>query len=344
MSLKKNKNWIFLITLLFLLSSVTALFLYPWIQANIEWEEKVHNLGPSMEVITNPYLALQKFLETRQITSKSKKGSFLGIEELSKKDSLLLANSINEITLEEENQLIDWIEHGGMLIVKMPNDHQYSNQKRSYHPLFSRLQLYAEEKVKTEEKAKDKNSSPKKNEKPKKQSACPEYLQDQSVEVAPLKKSEKPLKLSQKPWPRIVTYEEGKPGKPTYYKRIKLGEGEVLVLNHINLWNNYEIACFDNAYFLVELIKDRDKLWIAYDVESPNLLSLLLSKAPLFLLSLGLVLVFWLASLGREAGPRCQVFNEARQDFLEHLKASGEFYKRQGLSLENINAIKKEKA
>lgn len=107
-------------------------------------------------------------------------------------------------------------------------------------------------------------------------------------------------------------------------------KGYVTLLGSLDIFDNYDIDEADNAEFFWHIIHYQDRtpesVWLLHNNEMPFLLAWLWQKAPLFLISLSLLLVATLIAAGQRFGPLIPVPERNRRSLIEHIRASAYFF------------------
>jgi len=124
----------------------------------------------------------------------------------------------------------------------------------------------------------------------------------------------------------------------TQLLRLAVGEGDVTVLTSTGLWRNPRIECFDNAQVLSGLVQGKRLHWLQH-VEMPNLPELLWQRFPLLLLSLALLLVFWVWRSSTRFGVVLHADTQTRRQLLEHTEQIAGFlwqHRQEGELIDNL--------
>lgn len=147
------------------------------------------------------------------------------------------------------------------------------------------------------------------------------YLHDDSEKATPLAMDEWGL-------PHMLQYE--------------IGEGKIIVLEDYQFLTNSRILYFDHAYFLAQLLQDRNKLWLLYQGQSESLMQFLWKHAKLAISLFVLLIGFYLWRNMLRFGPI--IFSPApeRRQLIEHLQASARFKWKNEKTHPEISAIQQE--
>jgi len=130
--------------------------------------------------------------------------------------------------------------------------------------------------------------------------------------------------------------------------QIKIKKGRLTLLSDINVFRNDNIARYDHAEFLFSLTNDQleyDDLGVFYYSLFEDQISIfqwLWKNAQPFMLSLIVLGVIMLWMSVPRFGPLINVNQPIRRQFLNHLKASGNYYWRQGYYSYLLKSVKKQ--
>lgn len=268
-----------------------------------EYHEEVRDIGMSSQARRNPYLAAERFLKKFDMRSRVI-SSMLQMKSLPPtSDVLLIPTGRYDLSAEKINELLDWVRKGGHLILR-------ARRTAGSDMFFNRLG------VKTY------------HEKKKKLFSKTHYA---VVNVHVSKKIEnKKVTFDSDVWLKKTGkknpswYVEGKNGNQLLEYHI--GEGYISLLSDLDFMNNEHIAKHDNAAFLYTLVhmqKDNHALWLIANDDMPSLLSIIWHKTPASVVSLLVLIVFWLWYTTRRLGPLLTPASLQRRSLREHITASG---------------------
>jgi hypothetical protein len=113
-------------------------------------------------------------------------------------------------------------------------------------------------------------------------------------------------------------------GAATHLVQLYHGDGLVSVLSDAWIWQNDNIAAYDNAWLLWYLSQD-SAVTLLYHAERDDLFSLLLRHFPQALLALVLLLGLGLWRVGMRQGPLQAPASPSRRQLQEHLRGSADF-------------------
>jgi hypothetical protein len=109
------------------------------------------------------------------------------------------------------------------------------------------------------------------------------------------------------------------------------GQGTIILLTDLWFIENDDIGHYDHAQFLWRLIhfnRTPEHLWIMRLIEkreTPPLWKLLWHNVPAPLISIAVLLLFWLGYASQRFGPMLPMPQQTRRRLLEHIEASGNF-------------------
>ena len=104
-----------------------------------------------------------------------------------------------------------------------------------------------------------------------------------------------------------------------------MGEGEIKVLDDYEFLTNNRILYFDHAYYLSQLSKERNKVWLIFEGNSESLIPFLWKHAKLAILSFAALIGLYLWRNMLRFGPAIATPSAARRQLIEHLQASATF-------------------
>jgi len=102
--------------------------------------------------------------------------------------------------------------------------------------------------------------------------------------------------------------------------------GKVTVLSEMHLFNNYRIGDYDHAYFLSWLTEDDSTIWLMFSTNVDPFLKILWKKAPLFWLSLAMLLVFIVWRLQMQSGTQMRPALDERHNIMQHIDATAQYF------------------
>ncbi len=105
----------------------------------------------------------------------------------------------------------------------------------------------------------------------------------------------------------------------------KLGKGRIIVVADLGVIRFRAIGDYDHALFLWHLAQGAGKVWLVTDNDMPPLWQWLWKQAPELVTASFIFLILWFWSRGPRFGPLVVEPAPARRRILEHIEASGRF-------------------
>lgn len=110
--------------------------------------------------------------------------------------------------------------------------------------------------------------------------------------------------------------------------RREWGSGYVTVIANSRYFENLLIDESDHARFLLDAVAgyvEPGKVWFIYDATFASLWQVIWKNAPYVVISLAVVLAFWLWSIMPMFGPAIRLDAPVRRSIIEHVRAAGHF-------------------
>lgn len=277
--------------------------LMSWLFSHVERRVERIVLPPSHEAQRNPLLAAERFLERLDIPTVALAPGASLCRLPAPVDTLILSEPRPPCPGREAD-LRDWIAAGGRLVTRARTEEETGSD------LLAALGVVAESRA---------------------------IIADQGP-LAIRPDLEAPVFLVDPARRILVKNAKNKGGidasDTPFLQRLRLGDGELLVLASLDFMHNDTIGEQDHARFTAWLASPRasaSRVWlIGHSGEQASLPALLWALAPEALISAALWLLLWLWSLGARLGPLEPPPSRARRDLLEHLEASAAFLWRHG--------------
>lgn len=111
---------------------------------------------------------------------------------------------------------------------------------------------------------------------------------------------------------------------------LSTGEGRLLVLTGLDIWNNEQLHLLDHAWLLREASRDASRVWFVQNLDMPPLGRWLWQQAWPLIIALALALALFLWNRIPREGARLDGTTGGGRDFLEHLLAASRFRWRTG--------------
>lgn len=285
--------------------AVVATLAVFWFLRNFELATEEQRGGWSREAIRNPLLAAEHLLGRLGVNARSIPYGELWERMPGKNDTLVVYRYQPPAGDERRQQLRDWVESGGHLIVAADRSLDAAAVSRG---------LLAELGVRRA-----------------KGDIAEGFETDLSIDF---EGSDKPVVVSvsnlhvledsdDNATARIPQGEQGY-GLLQY----EVGQGLVTVVSDIDFLGNENIADNDHALALALLVgvPHPGTVWLAHDVVMPSLLDLAWQHLPQALAAAALSLLLWLWYLGTRLGPMLPPAQAPRRDIGEHLGATANYY------------------
>jgi len=280
---------------------------------------------PSLEVLRNPYLAAEHFLQKQGVSvQRNKRLKSVLRTEASGQTLLLLGSGRSSMTQQQTEQLLQWTGFGGHLIVVA--ERKWDEEKGESGDLL--LDSLGIEQYRVKDLPPEKNAN-------KKTERHPEltklYLENETS----------PAYISFSPHYHLFDSQDrahtwgNSAGGITHILQLHYGDGLITVLTDPWIWSNANIGRYDNAWLLWYLTQDHKKVTLVdrfkQEQSQPNLIDALLQYFPEALAALALLLVLLLWHKAQRQGALLPAASRARRQLEEHLRASADFLlRRQG--------------
>ncbi len=314
---------------------------------NFEYKEKTIHTGYKGEARKNPYYASRLFLKRMGIPTETK-NSLQDFGALPDTDTLLIITTRRSTLSPQRTQkLIDWVKSGGQLIALATSNWKYNGSeneleedynpekwdkkwdspdplqrymgvrkapKNTFEKIIEKVGIEAEVEIEADDKEK--------------------------VYSIKLQGSDKPLKLNDSWFRPLFVDEEHKSqteeiklNQQNYIVRQKVGNGLITLVTDMNFFKNTKIELQDHAEILWQLvhglhhsINSPKRIWLIHNDKMRPLWKILWQNYWAFLISLSLLLVFWLFKISQRFGPMIPKEEENRRSLNEHITSSGYFY------------------
>lgn len=318
---------------------------------NYEYKEKIIHTGFKGEARKNPYYASRLFLKRMGIPTETK-NSLQGLSGFPDTDTLIII-STNRSTLSPQrtNDLIDWVKSGGHLIALATRDWKYSGSNKDRFDIevneeddsaISPDPLQRFMGIRTESsysffKDGDNDDNDNKEEE--------DNEGNKEIPSIKLNNIDKQLKLDDSSYRPIIVNEDYKSqteeielslpknSNGNYIIRQKIGNGLVTLLADMDFIKNDEIEYEDHAEILWQLVHGLHKpinlparVWLIHNDKMAPLWDIMWRNFWALILSLTLLLLFWLVKSIQRFGPMIPKQEEDRRSLIEHINSSGHFY------------------
>lgn len=278
-----------------------------WFFDTFEYKVQVKDMGFSAAARRDPFLAAQHFLKKFGMQVKSTP-SMLEMKKLPQtRDVLFIPTGRYDLSLQKNQELLGWVRRGGHLIVRA---RRTAGNTVGDDDLFNVLGVQVYHKTHKNPFQKDKATVIKVHVNAK--------IGDKQVTFD----SDYWMKSMGKRQPSWRV--DGQRG--SHVLEYHLGDGYVSLLSDLGFMENAHIAEHDNAAFLYTLVhmrNDNHRIWIVQNDNMPSLMSIIRHKSPATLVTLAILLLFWLWYTTRRFGPLQKPASSHRRSLREHIAASG---------------------
>lgn len=329
-----------------------------WLGQQVTWKEKEIASSQSTAARQNSFLAAQYFLHQHNIDSQMLRSFSLldGLqwqeEKLKPDDTLVLFNSYKLLQGKRLQNLLTWVENGGMVIVSTSNRF-IGNNTRTRDPLFDQLNVEVLRKPsviddeETETAADDKTSAEDESASPEDETTSPEdetrSAEDKTKSAEENEERHRcdldgeltPLDFYGETEPLLIDFSQGEQFTSStatvaevgddvglYQAVFEYGQGWIVVHSDPSIWTNSRIDCHDHAYALWNTIHPTNKVWFLVNQEAPSLWTLLWRASPMGIVAGVLALLLWLWAKAARFGPILTRTETGRRSLAEHIRAS----------------------
>ena len=331
---------------------------------NYEYKDKTIHTGLKGEARKNPFYASRLFLKRMGIPTETQT-SVQGLNSLPSTDTVIfITTQRTTLSPERTNKLIDWVKSGGHLITIATRNWKYNgksedeleeedeNNQESPDPLQSYMGIRTTSRTHRNyiagkepddvdediDKDSDKNS-------------------DESKKAATIElgNSDKKLELDYSRYRPIVVdqdhkdiTEEVKLGIHNFIIKQKIDNGMVTLVSDMDFLMNTDIEEQDHAKILWLLIhglhkplNQPEQVWLIHNDKMPALWDIIWRNFWTFIISLSILLFFWLFKSAQRFGPMIPKQEENRRSLNEHISSSGYFYWKTNKKQKLINSSRK---
>lgn len=313
-----------------------------WLVQHLEKREIKIPTGLHGEAKTNPLLAAERYLKRMGLSVERLTDVDRILTAPAAQDVLIIASDRQTLGQERTRGLLEWVEHGGRMIVTVP--HYKKVQPGAYagppvrDPLLKALGLvlghseedlvnHDAEDTKVEENLDEDTDT-----------STDEDTEDEDIETTTnneiytevrLSATDKPLRVKFALDP-ILTGAVDTDTVAAHAHGValvsrELGKGRIIVVADLGVIRFRAIGDYDHALFLWRLAQGAGKVWLVTDNDMPPLWQWLWKQAPELVTASFIFLIFWFWSRGPRFGPLVVEPAPARRRILEHIEASGRF-------------------
>lgn len=341
-----SKTKILIGSTIFVLALVIGLFF-----TFFESYETTVDLGWSEEAKLNRFLAAQQYLDKLEITHQIS-SSFKQLKNLESIDTLIINNDKDVVSVQQQEELLNWIRSGGHLIIAFSDiedeydqDHflrtlgfdaytrEYSDDDES-QTWIDENQDFSENVLAASKKKSRKNLMKKVLEK---ENSITELLVttltfdgiegevDAYFETSTLLDHDYFYQDEQSDYAYQPFYWQGD-NNGTRFIQMEIEEGLVTVMSTVEIWNNYNIDILDHALLLRVLTKYSTLVVFLEGSSFPHLNTLIWKYAYELVISLLIIIIVWLIFKSRRFVPAIQTATSQRRSLLEHIQAIGNYH------------------
>lgn len=264
--------------------------------------------GYSQEAKRNPFLALEKFVESYAISYESRKDFQLFDQSPGQYDTIFINNSRIAMPESVRQQMKRWVSQGGHLVL-LATEYYDVNTATSRDRFLDELGVrFYKNEMDTYDIGEDDTIS---------KMTFQDDIQETQVDFDP-----------------SSGYLHDNSGKATflggnnfadYMLQYPLDEGLITVLTDFSIWSNSFVENHDNALFFLQLAGNSEKVWFIYNRIQPSLIDLAIDKVPYVVISLVSLLILLLASNLWRQGVLHQDEKPVTREILKHILAAARF-------------------
>ena len=317
--------------------------------------EKTVKHGPAPEVKANPYLAAEHFLRQQKISAAHADGLDVLNNLQSNGQTLMLLSERHNMTPRQARKALEWAAKGGHLVFVAESVWDEENGKSDDLLLdMLGIQQYLTDDLDDEGTDSADDESADEAEAEDAQGAdegqpleADENVDDDTVETEEADSEAgdgdryphlTKLYLENEEAPAYVDFDTdfhlydeknrahawANSDQATHMLQLYHGDGLITVLTDAWIWQNDNIADYDNAWLLWYLSQD-STVTLVYNAERDDLFSQLLKHYPIALACLALLIILLLWHVGLRHGPLQAPVSHARRQLEEHLRGSADF-------------------
>ncbi len=293
-----------------------------WLFANFERVEIEKRRGPHAEARQNPFLAARRLLRRMGIPAHSRRPNDPNALPLTKEEVFFIGSDRATYTEERNNQLLDWVESGGHLIVSARVDYSVDENELVQDDLLAKVGAVQ---VRVPRDAITAGAT------------MEARIEPEGPELSLGENHPYRLRADADSWNSLAWDVAG-----DAIVHAHLGLGRITVLSDGRAFDNNSIGRYDHAEILLRLVglTTAERVWIEDSSDMPMLLTWLWRHAPEALLTAALALLAMLWHAGARFGPVVDLPPLARRGLMEHIDASGRFFWRRGLRMQLLQALR----
>jgi len=305
--------------IMYILLALLVFSLVIWVYSILEFRTIKEDKGYQGEAASNPYLAAEFFL--RRMGQKTVRINLFTNKQtqLMPGDTLMVPNVRLAFDTRRSDEMLEWVEQGGHLIITGRVDAESEVGHRDY--ILESLGLFIE-----------------------RQSLNDELSQENEPVNTEIYDENEFWQVDFDDYLVISTTSEFnseviwtiKDSDRNHGLQVTFGSGRITLLSEMRIFMNDYIDSYDHAAFLLTLANDQlisgnDGVfyYTVYD-DQISFFQWLWKNARALVLSTALLIFIWLWKVVPRFGPLINVHKPIRRQFIDHLKASGNYHWRQG--------------
>ncbi len=295
-------------------------------------------LGWSSKALQNKYLAAEQFLTTSGKSIDIAHG-FSEINNLNQIDTLIITNYSDVVSKKQENALLTWMSNGGNLILVLPhNDSQDQDSE-----LLNRVGITSY-KIEEDGNTTNPDQSDAALNEPSTSLAFDGVEEELSIEFAGNSSLYHASLYSQDD-------EDHQEYKPFYWAgddygirfiQMNINDGLLTVLSDASIWQNTSIRKYDHAHLLYLLSDSQNTVQFLVGSDFPSLISLMWKNTYELIISIFVLLLFWLFYRGKRFLPAITTHSMVRRSLNEHIEAVAKFHWKQNQSERLLASLREE--
>jgi len=317
--------------LVYVVLILTTIGMAIWLYSKLDYKLVEEDQGYQGEAKTNPYLAAEFFL--RKMGQKSEKIKLFTDKQtiLSQSDTLLIPSVRLAFDSRRSTEMLEWVGKGGHLIITGQPDTEANTGQRDY--ILETFGLYIERKALSEDTELDKEPV-----------SITIYDEDNFWQVD----FDDYLIISQTAQFKSEIIWTVEDNERVHALQIVVGRGRMTLLSDVRIFRNEYIESYDHAAFLLSLANDQlgssgeGVFYYSLFEDRMSLYQWLWENAKLLMMSIVVFIVIVLWMLIPRFGPLINVHQPVRRQFLDHLKASGNYHWRQGHYFRLLMEVRKQ--
>jgi len=305
----------------------------------IEEEETIH-FGLRGEAAKKPLLAAERFLLRMGIAAKTLDNSSRLLQQLGSNDVLLMTSNRQTLGPIHSQQLLDWVQAGGRLVITLP------------HQAIRDLQDEIEEARDDDDPDWEFTQKPRLRDHILDTLALEAHYDNElrrcEIETTQIDVEDTDNFLEIDFNPRfylnganeddlVIDHQNG-----DAFVRRELGKGMVTVISDLNFLTYRNIGDYDHAEFLWYIVNGEGKVWMVTQNDMPSILAWLWQNANEIMVASLLLLLIWLWSRAPRFGPLVAEAPPVRRRILEHILASGRFMWQHQQQARLLRAVRQE--